>query len=138
MQQKRTNLTWVKYVAAAVVGLTIALVICILKGIFKTTDPAKIFRILSDAFAVPGILLTCFGLLSYVTKEGTFDGIAYSFKTMRKVRRNITDDGKTPKTYYDYQQSAKTKRKVAWHLVIVGLGYIAIAIIFIIIVHVKS
>lgn len=132
MPERETKITWIKYVATVVVGAVIALLVCILKGLFKTTDQATILRILSDAFTVAGILLFGFGMLSLVAKEGVFDGISYSFRTMRKIRRNYVDDEKSPKSYYEYKEAAKKKRKIAWHLVIVGLGYIAVAIVFII------
>ncbi len=134
MQQESSKKhTLVKYVATVVVGLVIALLFCILKGLFKTEDKGTVLRILCDAFTVPGILLTCVGLLTLVIKEGALDGITYSFSSMRRVRRGYVSDEKTPKTYYDYKEAAKGKRKIAWHLIIVGLGFIAVAIALVII-----
>ena len=76
MQQESSKKhTLVKYVATVVVGLVIALLFCILKGLFKTEDKGTFLRILCDAFTVPGILLTCVGLLTLVIKEGALDGI---------------------------------------------------------------
>ncbi len=135
MQQRNTKLTWVKYLAAVIIGLIIALVICVVKGLFQTDDMQKILRIICDACSLSGILLCGIGLLSFVAKEGTFDVLAYGFKAMRRGRRGYADDARTPKTYYDYKESMKTKRKTAWHFVIVGLGYIAIAIVLIIVLH---
>ena len=125
--------TLVKYAATIVAGLVIGLTLCILKGLFKTSDTQQILKILCDAFGIPGILLACFGLLTFVAKEGTFDGITYSFSSMRRVRRGYVADAKTPKSYYDYKEAVKGKRKVAWHLIIVGLGFIAVSIALVII-----
>lgn len=133
MQKERSNKsTFVKYAATIAIGLVLALLYCILKGLFKASDKGQILRILCDAFTIPGILLACFGLLTLVIKEGSLDGITYSFSAMRRVRRGYANDGKTSKSYYDYKQAAKGKRKVAWHLIIVGLGFIAVAIALVI------
>ena len=125
---------WVKYVIAAAVGLVIALTFCIWKDIFHETDISLIVRYLSDAFAIPGVLLTGIGLLSFLKKEGTFDGLFYSFHAMRmaytkRMMDEATDETKNGRTYYDYKQNAKAKRKVSWHLVIVGGGFLLTAIV---------
>ena len=41
------------------------------------------------------------------------------------------------RTYYDYKQSVKAKRKVAWHLIIVG-GVFLLAAIVLTIVFLKA
>lgn len=128
-KERVTAPAWAKYLAAVVTGLVIGLIVCLLRGIFRASGWPDICRILCDATFVPGILLFGIGMLSFITKEGFFDGLGFSFRTMRRHRRNITDEN-APKTYYDYKESVKGKRKVAWHFVIVGLGYVAIAVVF--------
>ena len=124
---------WLRYVLAAVAGLLIAFSVCILKGAFRENDTALIVRYLSDAFLIPGVLLTGIGLLSFLKKEGTYDGLGYTFHTMRKTfaMRNYLKpikEGSEDRTYFGYKQKVKEKRKVAWHLVIVGGGFLLIAI----------
>ena len=123
---------WLRYVIAAATGLLISLGVCFFKGVFQETDPALIVRYLSDAFLVPGVLLTGIGLLSFLNKEGTYDGLFYSFYSMRAAFARRHDDEARKdmaRTYYDYKQKVKAKRKVAWHLVIVGSGFLLIAIV---------
>ena len=123
---------WLRYVLAIVVGLLLALTVCFAKGVFRETDPALIVRYLSDAFLVPGVLLTGIGLLSFLKKEGTYDGLTYSFHSMRaSFARRYDDEARKDmaRTYYDYKQNVKGKRKVAWHLIIVGSGFLLIAIV---------
>ena len=132
MQERTTKGVLIKYIITAAAGLAVAVVYSLIKGLFSAEDIVSAFRILSDAFTLPGILLLCFGLLTFINKEGMFDGLAYSFKSMRRVRRNFRADDKTPKTYYDYKQSVKSKRHVAWHLLFVGAGYLLLAIVFIV------
>ena len=124
---------WLRYVFAAVAGLLIAFSICLFKGVFRETDPALIVRYLSDAFLIPGVLLMGIGLLSLLNKEGTYDGLGYTFHTMRKTfamrnYREPIEEGSEDRTYFGYKQKVKEKRKVAWHLLVVGCGFLLIAI----------
>ena len=123
---------WLRYVLAIVVGLLLALTVCFARDIFHETDAALIVRYLSDAFLVPGVLLTGIGLLSFLKKEGTYDGLTYSFHSMRMASaRRFSDEAHDDmaRTYYDYKQSVKAKRKVAWHLIIVGGVFLLVAIV---------
>ena len=131
---------WLRYVLAVIVGLLMALAVCLYKGVFRETDPALIIRYLSDACLMPGVLLTGIGLLSFLKKEGTYDGLTYSFHSMRMASaRRFSDEAHDDmaRTYYDYKQSVKAKRKVAWHLIIVG-GVFLLAAIVLTIVFLKA
>ena len=124
---------WLRYVFAAAAGLLITFSICLLKGVFWETDSALIVRYLSDAFLIPGVLLTGIGLLSYIKKEGAYDGLGYTFHTMKRTfamrhYRDPIEEGSEDRTYFGYKQQVKAKRKVAWHLIIVGGGFLLIAI----------
>ena len=124
---------WLRYVIAAAAGLLIALSICLFKGVFQQTDAGLVVRYLSDAFLIPGVLLTGIGLLSFLKKEGTYDGLGYTFYSMRTAFSRRYYDEASPetregRTYFDYKQRVKAKRKVAWHLVIVGGAFLRIAI----------
>lgn len=122
---------WLRYVLTAAVGLLLAFSICLAKGVFQKTDSSLIVRYLSDAFLIPGVLFMGIGILSCLKKEGTYDGLLYSFHAMRTAAaRRMQDDAKeeTGRTYYDYKQRVKAKRKVAWHLITVGGGFLLIAI----------
>lgn len=124
---------WLRYVIAAAAGLLISLAICLWKGVFRETDGALILRSLSDAFLIPGVLLTGIGLLSFLKKEGAYDGLGYTFTTMKRtftMRRHMDpiEEGSEDRTYFGYKEKVKAKRKVAWHLIIVGVCFLVIAI----------
>lgn len=122
------------YVATSAVALVMVFIVCLAKSIFSYDESEMIMRILCDAFFVPGIVLFCFGLLTVFNSVGTFDGLAFSFKAMARVAKNYRNDESQPKTYYDYKESVKGKRKVAWHLLIVG-GIVAAIGIILTIIH---
>ena len=124
---------WLRYVIAAVAGLLIAFCVCLLKGVFQQTDVGLIVRYLSDAFLAPGVLLTGIGVLSFLKKEGTYDGLGYTFHSMRMAfsRRyydEASQETQEGRTYFDYKQRVKAKRKVAWHLIVVGGAFLLVSI----------
>ena len=124
---------WLRYVFAAAAGLLISLSICLMRGVFRETDTGRILRCLSDAFLLPGVLLTGVGLLSLLKKEGAYDGLGYTFTTMKRtftMRRYMDpiEEGSEDRTYFGYKQQVKAKRKVAWHLIVVGGGFLLRAI----------
>ncbi len=121
---------WIRYAITAAAGLAIVVVGCLIKGVFKEMDAALRVRYLSDAFLTAGVMLAGFGLLSFLKKEGAFDGLFFSFHTAFAAfgRRNSEKAENKGKTYYDYKQKVKAKRKTAWHMVIVGGGYLIVAI----------
>lgn len=128
--EKKQAKKWVKYLSAAIALLVVSLVICLSRDLFTKTEPSEIVKILSDAFSVPGIVYVCFGLLSICNQQGTFDGLGYTFKSWMRVTKNYKNDERNPKSYSEYKESVKGKRKISWHFIIVGLIFIAIGIVF--------
>ncbi len=125
--------SWIKYLVTVVVGAGLVVLICGLKGAFRATEPREVVRIVSDGFTLVGILLVCVGFLTVLNKAGAFDGLGYSFHSMARVFRNYRNDDKTTKTYYDYKKAADKKRKRQWFLVIVGAGFLVIAIVLVLV-----
>lgn len=134
MQEENSSKTsWIKYLIASVLGIVAVLLVGVLKGLFRETDAVTIVRILSDGFTLVGILWICFGCLTLLNKAGAFDGLGYSFQSMVRVWRNRMKEEGKPNSYYEYKQAADKKRKRAWHLIIVGAAFLAVAIVLVII-----
>lgn len=129
MQRRISKDTIIKYSVTFGTGLIVAILYCIIKGAFKAEEGVDRLRIICDGVTIPGVLMLCVGLLTYVNKEGFFDGLGYSFKKMRVVRRNYRIEDDSTKSYYDYKKSVEKNRKTYWHLVIVGLVFLAAAAI---------
>lgn len=127
-KNKQTK-TWVKYLSTTIALLVVSLVICLSRDLFTKTEPSEIIKILCDAFSVPGIVYVCFGLLSFCNQQGTFDGLGYTFKSWMRATKNYRNDEGSPKSYSEYKDSVKGKRKISWHFIIVGLFFIAVGII---------
>ena len=109
-------------------GLVLAAVTFTVQGGFSAADTEAFWRAVCDAMTVPGMMLTCLGLLSVVSGQGAFDGLNFSVRkafsqVLREERRNAM-----PKTFYDYVtlKQEKQRNKPHTHLY-VGLGFLALA-----------
>lgn len=63
----------------AAVLLLAAFGVAIAKGAFASTVPAETFRILSDAFLIPGVVLAGVAGLSWASSKGAYDSFRYLF-----------------------------------------------------------
>ena len=132
MQENNSNSRpWTKYLATAISGLVAVIVLCLARGVFKLTEAKEIIRLVCDAFTLVGFILMGCGFLTVLNKAGAFDGLGYTFKSMKRVLTNYHHDEDFPKTYYDYKQSVSGKRTRKWYLVIVGGGYLLIGIVLV-------
>ena len=120
-----------RYGISVAVGVILSLLIMILKGIFTETDSVQIFNILSDSFLVPGVLLAGVGLLVFASNGGIFDMLAYGILLIGyKFMRDVTK--RKYRTYYDYKESRKGKKRDMAFLLIVGIIFIVISAVMLI------
>ena len=119
--------TALKYVITILLGLAIGLLVLLDQNFFAQTNPILIYGILADAFTIPGILLTGIGLLVFVSNEGVFDGLTYAVKSfIGMFRKNMPRYG----SFYDYRE-AKNRSKFSFgFLVICGLVFLLVAMVF--------
>lgn len=129
MEKMRAKL--LRYGISVAVGVILSLLIMILKGIFTETDSVQIFNILSDSFLVPGVLLAGVGLLVFASNGGIFDMLAYGILLIGyKFMRDVTK--RKYRTYYDYKESRKGKKRDMAFLLIVGIIFIVISAVMLI------
>ena len=119
--------------------LVIALIYSISMGAFSGTIQDAM-KYLSNAFLIPGKLVTGTGLLLWIGSFGTFDGISYTFNNLARrfgtTKRNF---GERQQDFYAYKQEKEEKGRV-WYpfLVIVGCGSLGLAVLFQILFSVLS
>ena len=119
-------------ITAACAGIS-TLLILYWQGFWKAIELAEKYKILADAFTVPGVILMMITALIWVSSEGFFDGIAYAFTQFSGML--IPAIGKKYKhlKYYDYKMEKQEKRLHGYSfLFFVGLLFTVIAIVFII------
>ena len=111
--------------------LVIALIYCFSVGAFSGTLQDAM-KYLSNGFLIPGAVVAGVGLLLWVGKFGTFDGIGYAIdNTARRFTTTKRNFGERQKDFYTYKQEKDEKGR-AWYpfLVIVGGVSIGISILF--------
>lgn len=114
-----------KYLITVGIGLLATLWIAWMKDIFITTDTAKIFHILTDAFFAVGTVITGLGLLVFTSNEGVFDGLVYGVTSFLSMFKK--DQKRKHATLYDYKVSREGKR-------IYGYGFMLICGVFFLVV----
>lgn len=125
-----------------VITFGVACVICVLalwaRGLFGGVQGvAEIMRCLSDGFFISGFAVGGYGLLVVCSNGGAFDILAYGmicfFGLFRKDVRN-----RKAKTFYEYRKAKSEKRHSFAYLLIVGLAFILIAVLFVVLFYVYS
>lgn len=125
------NKKFLRYLITSLIGLFLALFICIYKDLFSKTEIKDIMHILTDAFFAPGALILCFGLLVLASNGGMFHIISYGLASFINLFRRDRKQMKY-KTYYDYKMAMQENPKPFFYIVIVGLVYVVISMVFLI------
>ena len=100
------------------------------------TTSTEWYLMLCDAFTVPGVLLFLFGVLIWISNEGTFDGISYGVKHLFRSLVPFGRTGEAQEKYYDYVQRRREKGKAGFGaLMLVGLGYFLVGMVFLILFY---
>ena len=82
-------------------------------------------RILSNAALFPGVLLMGFGLLAWISGEGVFDGLKYSFSAMWT---HLRGGKKKYASYYEYMNRTRQRAGVGF-LLIPGGAFLLAAVL---------
>ncbi len=126
-----------KYGVTTAIGLAAAYLVCSLKDVWHITDKMEKYRVFSDAFTLPGIIIVCVGFLVWLANKEYFMSLSY-FAT--RAVRALIPFGRTyekHETLHDYVMRKREKEPVKGYgfLFIVGLAFVAVAVIFLILYH---
>lgn len=122
------------YLVCAAVGAGMAVWYAFANGI-KTAEPlSEKYRILCDAFTIPGIALLSVALLVLFSTMNAYDGIAF---LLRNLRRSLIPGGRTKyphETYYEFIEKRKERDKVKGYgfIAVTGAVFMAAAAVFLI------
>ena len=117
----------IKYIIVIILGLLIALYIALTKDLFSQTDLKTIYHILSDAFFVPGIVISGFGLLLYCSNEGVFDGVSYAVISFINLFRSKGE--RKYNSFYEYKEKKHSNPPRMKFILLSGLIILAISIV---------
>ena len=114
--------------AAAAVGLLTAAGLLLSGGVGSMTDPAEIYRTVSDAFFVPAVFLLCLGLLELIARDGFFDLFGYACRSVITLFTPFRPPEKA-ESYLAYCQARRARRseKPRPVFLLPGLGFLLIA-----------
>lgn len=120
------------YIITAVIGIAITVAIICSKQIWAADGTKIVMQILSDALFVPGVLLAGVGLIIFASNGGAFDMLGFAVLLFFNLFRKDVNKRKY-KDFYEYRQAKKDKKRSMAFMLITGLIFIAIAVIFIIV-----
>ena len=120
-----------KYGIAAAVGGAMCASVLSLHGYADAASDAERFRILADAFTIPGVILMLCWVLVWLSGEGAFEGISYAFSYA--FRMLVPGGAKNPERYSDYvlRRREKGALKGVGFLFLTGAAFFAVALVFI-------
>lgn len=116
-----------KYVIMLAIGIGMVLIVFSTHNLYGTTDLAKRYKIIADAFTVPGVLFLCLGLLIALSNQGSLSAIGYMLKRLGKML--IPFSKKEHETYQDYVSKREPVSGYSF-IIYSGLVFLVIAIIY--------
>ena len=130
-----------KYMITAGVGLVIAIIALLVKGVFSAASAREAFRILADAFTIPGGLLLATGLGIWILNLGGFDGLIYMtrvlFRTKTQIKEGSISENEEGRVepYSEFIIRRHNEQQVTGYsfIIITAVAFLALAGIFIII-----
>jgi len=134
--KQESKVTLTKYAICFGVEVLIAFLVIWSNGFF-TQSAAVNIQILSDAFFTAGILMTLYAGLLYISGEGALIGMGF---ILRNVVLTFIPMGRLKhERYIDYRarKLSKAKEQNNRHILVTGLVFVFIGIIFTVIWYAK-
>lgn len=130
---KNVKANLMKYGITIGVGLMLAYTYVALKD-FETLELVGKYRVLCDAFTIPGVLLLMSGLLVTVANEGALDGVGYILS--QGLSMLIPGKGAGTERYADYVERKRNNRTKGYgFLYICAILFLAVTAVFMILFY---
>lgn len=94
--------------ACAVAGL-MAWLVTRTYGLSEVQNTVERYRILCDAFTIPGVVFIMVGLLIRIMDRGLLDGLSYAMRSLYRVFLPMA--ARKDESFYDYVQRRRESRK---------------------------
>lgn len=126
-----------KTAAALTAGLLLAYAFAALRmdgQPLSAVPRADLYRILCDAFTIPGLLLLAIGFLMLISNQGALDGVGYL--AVNALRFLIPAGGARMERYKDYLEHRRANRAKGYgFLFVAALILLAFAVVFLILFY---
>ena len=126
----RVKAVILKYGLTVAIGVGVVLLTLNLHGYSELTDRASQFRLLADAFTIPGTIMVMLGFLVMVANGGFFNGVSYVVTFA--FRMLIPGPNKGHERYGDYVERKRGMGKVKGYgfLFLTGIVFVLAAVVF--------
>ncbi|MBR5311073.1 MAG: DUF3899 domain-containing protein [Oscillospiraceae bacterium] len=120
----------IKYAACIVPATIMTLLVIDTHELALAESEVERYRILTDAFTIPGVVLIMVAALVFISNLGGFDGLGYSLKVA--IKRLLPFFGAVPdEKYGDYVERKRAHRIKGYQFILhSGLLFLAIALYF--------
>lgn len=109
-------------------GLLISVSVLVMNS-FWTVGKPDIFRLLSDACIVSAALVGGVGVLVFAANGGLFDMLSYGFRQfIDHFRPNARNEHY--RSFYDYKQAKGERRRPVAHMLIAGIAFFLLSLVF--------
>ena len=133
-----------KYLITMGVGIVLTVILLLVYGIFTVKTSKEVFRILSDAFSIPGGLFLIIGGIIWVMNQGGFDGLFYMTRSLfkpkpqRRGEKTTEIEEERVETYAEYiiQKQKKKKVKGYAYIPLCGIGFLLLSAFCIVLFYV--
>ena len=126
----RVKLFVTRYLGLILFSLVFA-VIFIFSRWSEAITLAERYKVLSDGCAVPGMLVTSYGLLVWIYSTGGMDGFLYG---MDRLGKAFIPNGRSKiESYGDFvERKSASRDKPFIHFIIVGGSFILLSLLFVV------
>lgn len=129
----KQNHRWLPWVLCFGLGSAMGLWLLLSSGALVSGNTRLIWSALSNACCLPGAVLLCLGLLGIAERHGQFDMLGYAMKNLSMLVSRRQKAAR--ESYFDYKERRQTLRSGSTGsvLLISGLVYLGLAILFVVI-----
>ena len=125
---------YMPYVKWGIVAIIAVVLMFLYEQPFAKEGAKEVVGTLSDCFAIPGIVMTGVGALTYLAKLGAYDGLNYAFSNFALHSLIPGMHKEKHESFYEYKKAKDEKgRKWLSHLFLVGLVPLALSVIILIV-----
>ena len=137
MKDKREfTIKLICYLAATIIAAAVAILYMVSNDVTSLSG-SELYRVLCDAFTIPGLLYLLLWGLIWASHKGALDGLGFVFSNMFAALIPGMRAKRTTK-YYDYVQLRRENRKPFSYvrfLGVVGGVFLLVAIVFLILFY---
>ena len=120
----------IKYGISIGVGAALVLLFLDLNGFYAAEVLTDKYKLIADAFTIPGVIFVMVAALVWVSTTGFFDMLSYG---LGKAVRSLIPGGaaKKSESFFDYKTSKEGKRFSGYSFILfTGILFLVIGVVF--------